>query len=162
MSVDGGPDEAPKNQQTMAAGIRHFTTFELDAIFIFAHAPGSSAYNKVERRMAPLSKLTAEIILPFETFGSHLDSQNKTVDEELEKKNFQAAGKILSEVWTNATIDGHPVISNYVNPPEQRTQPILTEKSEQWIAQHARQSQYMMQIVKCGRVMLLTVLVKLH
>ena len=55
-----------------------------DALFVFKHAPGSSAYNKVERRMAPLSKFTAEIIFPFDTFGSHLDSSNKTVDEELE------------------------------------------------------------------------------
>ena len=80
MSVDGGPDENPKNQQTMAAGIRYFTAYNLDALFIFALTPVPSMYNKVERRMAPLSKLTAEIVLPFESFDSHLDSNNETVD----------------------------------------------------------------------------------
>ena len=33
VSVDGGPDEPPKNQQTMAAGIRHFTRYDMDTIF---------------------------------------------------------------------------------------------------------------------------------
>ena len=50
------------------------------ALFVITHAPGSSTYNKVKRRMASLSKFTAEIILPFDTFGSHLDSSNKPVD----------------------------------------------------------------------------------
>ena len=64
----------------------------LDASFIFTRAPGSSAYNPVERRMEPLSKTTASVILPFDTFGSHLNSVNKTTDIELEVKNVQAAG----------------------------------------------------------------------
>ena len=68
----------------MAAWIHHFTAYDLDALFIFAHAPESSLYNRVEQRIEPLSKLTAEIALLFETIGSHLDSNNKTVDEELE------------------------------------------------------------------------------
>ena len=151
MSVDGGPDEAPKNLQAMAAATRHFLLYDLDAIFVFAHAPGSSAYNKVERRMAPLSKLTAEIVLPFDTFGTHLDSQNKTVDDELEMMNFEAAGKVLSEVWNNAIIDDHPVVAKYVNPPEVPREPISVEKTQQWISQHVRQSQYMVQVVKCGK-----------
>ena len=56
--------------------------------------------------MALFSRLTVEIVLPFETVGSHLDSNKKTVNEDHEKKNFQEAGKILSEVWTNAAMDG--------------------------------------------------------
>ena len=54
----------------------------------------------VERRMAPLSKDTSGIILPFDTFGSHLNSSNKTIDPILEEKNFKAAGKNLAEVWS--------------------------------------------------------------
>ena len=74
ISVDGGPDEAPKNQQVLTLWARQFEN--LDAIFLFTHAPGSSAYNPVERRMAPLSKDTAGIILPFDTFGSQLEPAN--------------------------------------------------------------------------------------
>ena len=32
-SVDGGSDKAPKNTQTMAAGIFHFTLYDIDAVF---------------------------------------------------------------------------------------------------------------------------------
>ena len=58
--------------------------------------------------MAPLSKNTAGIILPFDTFGTHLSKSNKTVDMDLEKKNFEAAGEILTSVWSESVIDLHP------------------------------------------------------
>lgn len=63
--------------------------YDLDAVFIFTHAPGNSAYNKVKRRMAPLSKDTAGIILPFDTYGNNLNGPNKTVELDLEIKNFK-------------------------------------------------------------------------
>ena len=62
---------------------------ETRSIFVFTHAPGSSAYNQVERRMAPLSKDTSGLVLPFDIHGSHLNRSNKTIDEELERKNFK-------------------------------------------------------------------------
>ena len=71
MSVDGGHDEAPKNQQSLASWSETFLQNNLDALFVFTHAPGSSAYNPVERRMGPLSRDTAGLILPFDTFESH-------------------------------------------------------------------------------------------
>ena len=73
VSVDGGPDEAPKKQQALAVWARQFKNNDLDAVFVFTHAPGSSAYNPVEGRIAPLSKDTAGITQPFDTFGNHLD-----------------------------------------------------------------------------------------
>ena len=88
VSVDGRPDEAPKNQQALAVWAREFENKDLDAVFVFTHTPGSSAYNPVERRMAPLSKDTAGIILLFDNFRNHLDASNKTIDSELEIKNF--------------------------------------------------------------------------
>lgn len=77
VSVDGGPDEAPKNQQALAMWARQFENNDPDAALVFTHATGISAYNPVERRMAPLSKDTAGIILPFHTFANHLDASNK-------------------------------------------------------------------------------------
>ena len=42
---------------------RQIKNHNLDDVFVFTHAPGSSAYSAVERRMAPFSKDTAVIIL---------------------------------------------------------------------------------------------------
>ena len=112
VSVDGGPDEASKKQQALAVWARQFKNNDLDAVFVFTHAPGSSAYNPVERRIAPLSKDTAGITQPFDTFGNHLDASNKTIDSELEIKNFEATGKILADIWSESIIDNHPVVAS--------------------------------------------------
>ena len=74
-----------------------FRNHKLDGLFVFCNAPRLSAYNKVERRMAALSKDTAGIILLSDTFGNHLNESNKTTDIELEK-NFKAAGEILASM----------------------------------------------------------------
>ena len=38
------------------------------------------------------------VILPLDHFGTHLDHNNKTIDEELELQNFEYAGEILAEL----------------------------------------------------------------
>ncbi len=55
-TVDGGPDENPRYQKVIKVGIHHFVKHDLDALFIATNAPGRSAFNRVERKMAPLSK----------------------------------------------------------------------------------------------------------
>lgn len=92
ISVDGGPDENPRYKKVISHCISHFQKYDLDGLFVFTNAPGRSAYNRVERRMAPLSRELATVVLPYEHYGSHLDSQGRTIDEELEVKNFQHAG----------------------------------------------------------------------
>ena len=88
-----------------------FLKHNLDALFLATNAPGRSAFNRVERRMAPLSREIAGLILPYNSFGSHLDDNGKTVDNELEKKNFQHAGEIL---WSKVVVDGCPTVSEYI------------------------------------------------
>ena len=44
------------------------------------------------------SKDAAGIILPFDRFSNDLCWRNKTINLELEIKNFEAAGKILTEL----------------------------------------------------------------
>lgn len=146
VAVDGGPDESPSNQTTLLAWANCFLRHDVDGIFVFCNAPGFSAYNKVERRMAPLSKETAGIILPFDEFGSHLDASNKTVDEELELKNFKAAGEILASVWSKTVIDKHPVVAEYIPAGDEME---LHDLDQSWIDSHVRQSRYLLQIVKC-------------
>ena len=99
MLVDGGPDENPRYAETIKFACANFITLKLDALFIATQAPGRSAYNPVERRMAPLSRFLAGIILPYESYGSHLNSQGVTIDAAREKSNFKQAGETLAEVW---------------------------------------------------------------
>ena len=80
--------------------------------------------------------------------GSHLDSSNKTKDLALEVKNFAAAGDALAAVWSGNLIDGHPVVAKYCHPGSEVTLP--EEEDHQWLAQHVRQSRYLLQIAKCS------------
>lgn len=144
--VDGGPDENPRYRETIRFACAQFIHLQLDALYVSTQAPGRSAYNPVERRMAPLSRFLAGIILPHDTFGNHLNSQGQTVDEELERVNFQNAGQALAEVWSEAVIDGFPVVAEW------RGGEIMPESqypSQKWLATHVRASQYFLQVVKC-------------
>ena len=147
VAVDSGSDEAPNNQKTMLAWISCFNRHDIDGIFVFSNAPGFSAFNKVERRMAPLSKDTSGIILPFDKFGSHLDSSNKTIDIELEMKNFTAAGEILASVWSESVIDGFPVVAEWSDPANASL--TIDSVDQDWIDNHVNQSRYLLQIVRC-------------
>ena len=73
----------------------HFVQNNLDAYFIATNVPGRSAFNHVERRMAPLSKELSGLILPHDKYGSHLNDQGLTIDT---KKNFAFAGSTLAEI----------------------------------------------------------------
>ena len=97
MTVDGGPDENPRYFKTIAMAIKHFKTYKLDALFIGTNAPGRSAYNRVERRMAPLSNQLSGLILPHDFYGTHLNEAGKTIDKNLELKNFEKAANTLAE-----------------------------------------------------------------
>ena len=146
VTVDGGPDENPRYTNTIDCCIDYFNTEDLDALFVATNAPGRSAFNRVERKMAPLSKEVAGVILNHEHFGTHLDSQGNTIDAELELKNFEHAGKVLAEIWSALVVDGHPVVAEYIK--DEKTK-LPTQKSEKWKAKHVRGSQYFLQIVKC-------------
>jgi len=132
--------------------------------------------------MAPLSRQLCGLLLPHDRYGTHLDASRHTVDETLERKNFQYAGEALAEVWSNTIIDKFPVVAEYVKPTgrgknqnarfyvyvnifflcERRSTNkksvfFITddehEDGEQpladWLVDHVRQSQYLLQIVKC-------------
>ncbi|KZR95977.1 Uncharacterized protein APZ42_009943, partial [Daphnia magna] len=85
-TVDGGPDENPRYQKVIQIAIHHFVNHNLDGLFVATHAPGRSAFNRVERKMAPLSKELSGLILPHDHFGTHLVNSGRTIDDELEEK----------------------------------------------------------------------------
>jgi hypothetical protein len=63
--------------------------------------------------MAQLSRFLSGIILPYDTFGWHLNTQGVTIDIDLEKENFNQAGLVLSEIWSEAVIDSYPVLAEW-------------------------------------------------
>ena len=54
LTVDGGPDENPRYEKVIKVTIHHFKYYDFDAFFVATNAPGRSAFNRVERRMAYL------------------------------------------------------------------------------------------------------------
>jgi hypothetical protein len=142
ITVDGGPDENPRYPKVLYQAINHFKKFDLESIFIAIHAPGQSAYNAVERRMAPLSRDLTGLILPHEYYGSHLYSNGITIDKELELLNFGKAGKSLAEIWSGSIIDDYPDKAKYIDP--KTSQNLVNQTvSENWKLSHVRQSQYL-------------------
>lgn len=98
-TVDGGPDENPLYQKNISFAIHHFKKFDLDTLIVATNAPGRSAVNRVERRMAPLSKQLSGLILEHDHFGSHLDNNGKaTINADLELQNFEHAGQLLANI----------------------------------------------------------------
>ena len=96
--------------------------------------------------MAPLSKDTSGIILPYDTYGTHLDASNNTIDDDLEVRNFKAAGNVLADIWSESVIGEHPVVSRCIDPQDRD---LNARTTEDWKSKHVSQSQYMLQIVKC-------------
>lgn len=141
---DGGPDENPRYRKVIAHAIHHFKSFNLDALFLITNAPGRSAYNPVERRMASLSRELAGLIIPHEHFGSHLNNSAQTVDKKLELKNFEFAGETLAEVWNSLVIDGYPVVAEYAEPKCISEEPELVRP--EWYSLHVQESQYFLQV----------------
>ncbi|EFX78945.1 hypothetical protein DAPPUDRAFT_245554 [Daphnia pulex] len=67
------------DQKIIDVATHQFLKHNLDILFVATNAPGSSAYNRVERKMAPLSRELSGSILDHCHFGSHLDSAGKTL-----------------------------------------------------------------------------------
>ena len=148
MMTDGAADEAPRFPQPLASAVSIFKEFELDALVHGVNAAGLSAFNPVERRMAPLSHDLAGIILPHDHYGNHLNSDRTTADVELEKENFYKAAEVLCEVWSKTVIDGHRV---HCEPLRAGCEIDLGEVDPEWASRHVRQSRYSIQIVKVCR-----------
>ena len=65
--------------------------------------------------MVKFSKDLSGVLLPHDHFGTHINSQGKTINTDLERKNFAHAGKLLAEIWSDTVIDGHPTGSEFID-----------------------------------------------
>ena len=71
METDGAQDEAPRFPKTLATAVDLFRLLDLDILLYGVNAAGLSAFNPIERRMAPLSRDLAGIVLPHDYFVWH-------------------------------------------------------------------------------------------
>jgi hypothetical protein len=133
-------------EKTIKCAITHFKKFDLDAFFLATNAPGRSAFNRVERRMAPLSRDLAGVLLDHKKFGTHLNEKGETVDPVLERRNFDHAGNVLAEIWSETVLDNHPTIASYVLP-EDSDIIELEEVSVEWKSIHVREGHYFLQVI---------------
>lgn len=106
---DGGPDWNPRHEKNQAGYVKLFKDLNLDAILVALHPEGYSAFNPVERRMAPLSRELAGVIFDHQHYGVHLNSKKDTVDSELEKRNFAYAGKALASLFDSMPERGRAI-----------------------------------------------------
>ena len=146
IETDGAQDEAPRFPKPLACAVSQFKRLNLDAIIHGVNAAGLSAFNPVERRMAPLSHDLSGVVLPHDKFGNHLDANGNTIDLELEMKNFYAAADVLAEIWSHTVINKHPVHCEVLKKGSDLKPEDLDEI---WNAQHVHQHRYGYQIVKC-------------
>ena len=105
---DGASDEAPRYPKPLQTAVTLFKELKLRVLLHGVNAAGLSAFNPAEKRMSPLSHDLEGIILPHDSNGNHSDESGKTID--VEKKNLKLL-KILSNIWSETVIDGHPVDS---------------------------------------------------
>lgn len=91
--------------------------------------------------MAPLSIELSELILPRDSYGTHLDDQRKTPDE---KMNFQNAVEVLTEVCNNMIIDGYDVVTEWVEPNDNAES--FIRDLPQWYSEHVSEIQYLHQV----------------
>lgn len=146
ISSDGGPDENPRFPKVISNRIKHFHDYDLDVLIILTNAPGRSAYNRVERRMAPLRRELAGLILPHDSCGSHLNNSGRTINKDFENQNFRKAREILAEIWSNMVIDNHNVVTEYIDPNPEAEQFVPPTALQKWYSKHVRESQYMVQV----------------
>ena len=95
---DGGPDQNPRHEKNQNTYGKLFIDLNLDCLIIALYPEGFSAFNPVERRMAPLSRELCGVIFDHQHHGVHLNSKKETIDIELERKNFEFAGKALADL----------------------------------------------------------------
>ncbi|GBO99386.1 hypothetical protein EVAR_73595_1 [Eumeta japonica] len=60
----------------------------------------------------------------------------RTIDNELELKNFKMAGNILAQIWSKLIIDDKPVVAEYVDPASDNIDKSLVEWTPDWYCRH--------------------------
>ena len=126
--------------QVIAAYCKLFRDFDMDFLMVNCNAPNCSRMNKVELRIAPLSFRLAGVVLDHQMCGVHLDGSKKTIDTEMELKNFEAAGTTCAKLFHDEEWGGHKMDAKYVPPPEPSKLPVFNYPAvdEEWLVRHGK------------------------
>ena len=73
----------------ISAAVDYFCTYDLDALYIVTSPIDNHLDQNIHKRIVPIAKDLSKVILPYEHFGSHYDGNNDTIDEVLEKMNYE-------------------------------------------------------------------------
>ena len=92
-------------EKKFSRAVDYFNTYDLDVFFLVKNASGRSAFNRVERRKAPLNIELGGVLLEHEHFGVHLDDKGDTIDPYLELKKL---GTCRKDFRWNLEQDDHP------------------------------------------------------
>ena len=116
---------------------------------------GNSAFNTIERYMAPLSKAMVGTVLEHNHHGNHLDASKKTTDKELEIKNFFYGQQALSDLFNKVTIEGHNVTSEAIKPTsvQDRINKFggkLSKRDRLFLHKHYQEGSLSFQLFKCN------------
>ena len=147
--------DGPRYPTTRQTLIKFFKDNDIDFLVAVCNAAGLSAYHFIERRMAPLSKELAGIILPHDTYGTHLDSNGVTIDSDKEKANFKKAGETFAKIWSETKIDEFPVSARWVDPSDDSAAYKNSTDAKigaNWLENHAYISKYCLQLAKCNDI----------
>ncbi|KAJ8677784.1 hypothetical protein QAD02_013571 [Eretmocerus hayati] len=149
VNTDGGPDGNPRYSTVISAWVSIFLALKgkVDCIFVAPNAPGRSCFNRAGRRMAALSKELSDLILDHAHYGNQLDGSKRTIDMDLERRNFQKAGETLAEIWSAIKIDDYPVVAEFVSSEELPIDKDLGIDGN-WYATHVKESQYSLQVMR--------------
>ena len=96
--------------------IRFLKNDHIDYVIAPCNSAGLSVFYFIEQRIVPLSKELSGIVLPHDSFGTHLNENGKTIDNVKELENLKKAGELLSEISSEITIDLYQPSVKWVNP----------------------------------------------
>lgn len=178
LSVDGGPDYSVKSIMTMVYFGRLWRDCQLDFLLMGSHAPGDSAYNRIEHAWSPLSARVAGVTLPIHLPGEEPPWKQNLCGEDLRKKEeevFDHALQQLNGYWNEKLYNSFPVSASHIPcaavPSPYNTHGMLVEFTDagitrirqeeqlqilraelQFVLRHATRSSYMLQFLKCESV----------
>mgnify|MGYP001588509784 CR=1 FL=1 len=138
-----------RNEKVMRMWQQKFKQHDLDFLMVLIPPTGNSAYNPVERRMSPLSHSLRSLVLFLFTHGQHLHGQ-KTIDVDMERKNFESCQKSLSEL-RNGTLLQHECVSESITDSSELDHN-YPQLDHQFLMKHYRGGKKMLMIVKCNDI----------
>eukprot|EP01083_Nonionella_stella_P058319 152776_1 len=151
---DGAGDESAKSDKWKKIWLYVFRKYDLDYILHYNSPPGNSAYNFIERRMCPFSKSLVGFVVDHLHHGNHLNASKKTIDTDLEEKNFLHGQKSVAELFEKVVVEDHGTKAEAIKPTsftdrENVFGGKLTKRDRLFLSRHAEQGSLSFQLYKC-------------